>query len=481
MEISSKFTSLFKNIAIFALGSIGTKMIVFLLIPLYTYTLTKSEFGYVELINVLIFIMVPIVSFQLADSVYRFLLDAVEEEKKSIISTTLILLVVSISACGLITFLLSYNEKISAFFKGNISIVFIVGVSTILIGIFKQIARGINKSIAFAATDIIQTILTAISAVYLLYVKNKGIEGYFDSLIIANIISLIVLLIWIKIWRYIDFKEFNRECAKDLLKYGLPLVPNVLAWWFINASDRFVLANYTNFETIGLYSLAFKYAGILMVFSTIFNLAWQTTANSLKKSDEKEIIFSKVFKGYYVFFVFVSTFMLIFGKTALGIIATQDYYESWVFIPLLLSANFCIIMSGFYSVAHLLAKKTNKIFYSTLIVGTLNIILNLLLVPKFGAQASAFSTFVSCLVMWIIRIKDTKKYINIVIDVKHLAGNLIVPMFIGSLQFLYIDSLIYWVVSSGFVIILLMINFNVLKQIKPMITIVTQKLKNRFN
>ncbi|KAB7679816.1 oligosaccharide flippase family protein [Bacillus sp. AS_5] len=470
-----------KNIIVFAFGSFGTKIIAFLLIPLYTHTLTKGEFGYIELINVLVFILVPIISFQLSDASYRFLLDASDDkERGKIISSTIIVILFSTIIFGIVSYFISQSSVNDDILQDRSILVFWVCISAMFIGVFKQIARGIEKSMAFAATDILQTTLLASGAIYLLHTKGMGVDGYFYSLIFSNVFSICILVTWIKIWRYVRLSLYSSVYAKEMLKYGAPLVPNVLAWWFINASDRFILVEYTNFDTVGLYALAFKYASILMIFSSIFTLAWQTTANQLYKSSENKAIFSKVFKVYYVFFVAVSIFMLLVQKPIVKVIATPDYFGSWVYIPFLLGANFFVVMAGFYSVTHLLAKRTASIFYSTLVVGLLNIILNIAFVPKFGAVASAVGTCISCFAMWIIRIIDTRKYIDVVIDKIHLSKNLVLFAIAGVIQYLNMDIMVYIMISCMIVIMMLLTNYSLLKECVSIVKELILKLKARL-
>lgn len=210
-----------KNIIVFAFGSFGTKIIAFLLIPLYTHTLTKGEFGYIELINVLVFILVPIISFQLSDASYRFLLDASDDkERGKIISSTIIAILFSTIIFGIVSYFISQSSINDDILQDRSILVFWVCISTMFIGVFKQIARGIEESMAFAATDVLQTTLLASGAIYLLHTKGMGIDGYFYSLIFSNVFSICILLIWIKIWRYVRLSLYSSVYAKEMLKYG---------------------------------------------------------------------------------------------------------------------------------------------------------------------------------------------------------------------------------------------------------------------
>ena len=64
-----------KNTALFALNSIGTRIISFLLVPLYTVVFTTSDYGAIDLVSTIATILVPFITINIGESVMRFALD----------------------------------------------------------------------------------------------------------------------------------------------------------------------------------------------------------------------------------------------------------------------------------------------------------------------------------------------------------------------------------------------------------------------
>ena len=87
---------LIKNTALFALGNLGTKIISFFLIPLYTNVLSTEQYGIVDLVVTISTIVVPILSLNIAESVMRFNLDRDADRNK----ITKIGLLVLIAGCA---------------------------------------------------------------------------------------------------------------------------------------------------------------------------------------------------------------------------------------------------------------------------------------------------------------------------------------------------------------------------------------------
>ena len=67
---------LFKNTAIVGIGKISTQVITFFLLPVYTALLSTEEYGIVDLLNTLVMLLVPIISFQIEQAIFRYLVES---------------------------------------------------------------------------------------------------------------------------------------------------------------------------------------------------------------------------------------------------------------------------------------------------------------------------------------------------------------------------------------------------------------------
>ena len=84
-------SQLAKNTLIIAIGKLSTQIISYLLLPLYSSKLDPSEYGIYEFICTVSFFAVPLITMQMEESMFRFLVDCkTDKEKKKIISQTII-------------------------------------------------------------------------------------------------------------------------------------------------------------------------------------------------------------------------------------------------------------------------------------------------------------------------------------------------------------------------------------------------------
>ena len=66
---------LLKNTIIFFIGNFGSKILQFLLVPFYTNILSTSEYGTLDLINVINMVLIPLITFNISESIMRFSMD----------------------------------------------------------------------------------------------------------------------------------------------------------------------------------------------------------------------------------------------------------------------------------------------------------------------------------------------------------------------------------------------------------------------
>ena len=76
-----KYKKLFSNTIIFSIGTFSSKILVFLLVPFYTYHLSEAEYGTVDLITQTANLLIPLVSLGIASAVLRFGLDNAYNKK----------------------------------------------------------------------------------------------------------------------------------------------------------------------------------------------------------------------------------------------------------------------------------------------------------------------------------------------------------------------------------------------------------------
>ena len=84
MKKNSKYGDLSKNTLLFTINSFGSKLITFLLVPLYTNVLSTNDYGTADLMTSTAQLLIPLLTLNIQDAVLRFSLDKTKDPKKII-------------------------------------------------------------------------------------------------------------------------------------------------------------------------------------------------------------------------------------------------------------------------------------------------------------------------------------------------------------------------------------------------------------
>lgn len=400
--------------SIYAIGTIGIKLITFLLIPLYTYYLTRSEMGFFDIAITSILLLVPITTLDLRDGAFRFLIDnSAQLEKKEVINFIISILIRSSIFIAIIGIILYFFITIP-YYPVLILTLSVYSVYEVMI----QVVRGVGATKLFVTLGIINTLIIGIFSIIFLVFFEWGILSVFYANIISRILSLIIIESRLKLFSEFlkDKGAYTKKSAQTLLKYTIPLLPNVIAWWLIDGASKFFIENYWGLEYNGIYSVAVRFSNMLQIIVTIFYQTWQETAIKEKNSHDRDVFFSKVFNLYFLILSIGSVILSIGLKVIYPYIIDIKFQESIIYIfPLFISVIF-YALSAFLDMAYQCSKQTKRGLPSILSTALLSILLNIILIKSWGLSGAIFSTISSYLFLLVYRIFDTRFYFNIKIN-----------------------------------------------------------------
>lgn len=447
------YKKLMNNSIIFAIGNLGSKVISLLLVPLYTYHLTTAEFGTVDIIVTTTRLLMPIISLSIFDAVLRFIMDKTYDNSDVI---TLSVKATILGSAVLLT-LLPILEMLNVF-SGYLVYMYMVLVAQSFESIFSQYARAIGKLKIFATNGILMSLVLAISNVFFLVYIKAGIEGYLFSIVVSNIISILYLLKSLKIKFSFKTIGFKSALFKEMLNYSIPLIPNALMWWTMSASNRYILLYSIGASANGLFAVAQKIPTLLSVVSSIFAQSWQLSAIEEYESKERSHFYSKVFKNYSILMFISVSVILVVIKLLLKVSLAEEYFIAWEVVPFLLFGSMFNSFSVFLGSNYIAAKETKGVFKTTIYGTFVTIIIGAVLIPLLGVKGAGISIMMSSMVMWIVRMYDTKKYIEMTLEINIIIKNISILIIQSSLLYLNLSSLMELVIGFIFFILMLVVN-----------------------
>lgn len=395
-----------KNTLLFALNSIGTRIITFLLVPLYTKAFATDEYGGIDLVTTIATLFIPIITINIGEAVMRFCLDE-SADKDKIINVGVVVSCFSLIAGTSIFGIIRLFPQITI----NIWIIYLYCITQGLYQIFSCTLRGQEKLLHFAIGNIITTFLSAILNIVFLIVLKLGINGYFLSYIIANFVAGCYCFVVGNVSTSIKKFVLDKALMKQMAKYSIVLVPNSLMWWVMNSSDHVMVITMINVAANGIYAVSYKIPSILSVMASVFNQAWSYSAIHEDKSIDREAFTNNMYDKLVRFQILITVGLMCIMRPLMRVYVESAYYEAWKYTPYLLTGNFFLTMGTFLSTSYTVNKDSKGFLYSGSIGAIINISLNLLLIPRMGIHGAALATCISYICVFMYRFYDTKKYI----------------------------------------------------------------------
>lgn len=410
----SKYKKLIEDTFIFALGSIGSKAIVFFLVPLYTNVLTSEQYGTADLVLTFSQLLMPLVCLAIYNAIIRFGL----ENKNKPEDTLLVGLVVWLNGCIVLFLCLPVVSiyKPIAPWKWYLYLYVCFNLLFIIVQNYLKVK---NLNLKYSIVSILQIALLAALNILLLVVCKAGIQGYLLSNVMACCVATLIAVFVGGIIPDIRKARFDKELLIQMIKYSSPLILNNIAWWVIQSSDKIMIEAYVGTAALGVYTVATRIPSLINVIVSVFQEAWNISSIVEMDSGNDDDFYSNVFQFYTVGVFFLCIVINAIVKPFMRIYVGKDFYEAWKLVPLLVvSAAAFSAVSAFYGSMYGALKKSLNNMFSTLMAAIVNIVMNYFFIHYIGVLGAVLGTLVSYLILEIVRMIDVKRYVKIKIDYK---------------------------------------------------------------
>ena len=458
--MEGKYRYLLKNMGLMTISSFASKILSFILVPLYTAILTTDEYGTYDIYTTTAFLLIPLLSVCISDAVLRFALD--KENEPSEVFSIGIMFYVRACVCVSILVVVNYIFGIIKVFNQYpiffLSYYFLCLLSDIL----TQFARGLERISDVAISGILSSVTTISLNILFLLIIPLGIDGYFIANISAFGITALYLFLRLHAWKYVKC-HVTKDLKNKMVACSSPLILNQIGWWINNASDRYIVTWLCGTAANGIYSVAYKIPSLLSVFQTIFNQAW--TLSAVKElNEEASHFYTNIYKIYNCGLVIVCSILIAADKIIARLLFANDFYEAWKYAPYLMLAVVFGSLSGLLGGIFTAAKDSKVIARTTAVGASVNTILNVIFVYIVGPIGAAIATLISYILVWIVRLRKAKRAVIIDICLPRDIVSYIIMVFQAIILFISNNLFLYALETVAF-LFLIIIYFNDLKVI----------------
>lgn len=418
----NKYNTLMSNTLLISMGTFGSKILVFLMVRFYTGYLTPSDYSTADLITQTANLLFPVISVGIADGVFRFVMDE-NSDKRSVFTLGFRCITVGSLAFFLIAPLLRLVED----FKGYVWLIVVYTIAYCYHSLCVNFLRGVGKTGLFALQGIINTSLVIVFNIAFLAFFDMGITGYVLSVVLADTLSTVFLVVKEKLWNAFTLHP-QKGILKPMLKYSIPLIPTTVFWWITSVSDRYMVNEIIGSDANGLYAVAYKLPTILTLVSTMFMQAWQYSAVVEAKEDKTEHakFFETVWRSFQAVMFLCGSGIIALTKPMMKVLTASEFYGAWKYVPLLSVAMVFTAFTSFMGTVYTLNKNSMMSFLTAFIGAGSNIALNLIIIPKIGVQGAAIATVASYMLVFAVRCVSVKRYIPFKLYVPHIIINTLI-------------------------------------------------------
>ncbi|MBO5057593.1 MAG: oligosaccharide flippase family protein [Lachnospiraceae bacterium] len=415
MQEKNKNRELISGTVIYAIGGFGTKILSFLFVPLYTYYILPAEMGVYDLIITTVSLLTPVVTIQIGDAAYRWLIGE-EGRREDYLGVAYKLLFWHIAVIAIVLFVIEQFTEYP-----YVGYFFFILTGSAVFNTVQKMLRGVKNQKLFAGSGIVYTaVFLALNMIQICFM-GRGMEGMLLSSAAAYWAGTFAALLGEKGVRYFPGKELfcRRQIEKEMIRFALPLIPNQLSWWVVNWSDRYIVKTFLGNEWNGIYSISYKFPTVLQSVLSLFTNSWQDVSIADKEENQGSY-YSQVFDQYSVLVFSLVLMAIPISKLYVHLFMSKQYQASADYIAFLYLGSAFQSFAAYFGAGYLKSGNTRGASMTSIYGALVNIAVNLLLIHSWGLQAAAFSTFLGFLVMWIVRVKQTKKSLEISLNYKRL-------------------------------------------------------------
>lgn len=414
--MSKREETLAKNTLVFAIGNIASKLLQVLLVPFYTRVMTGEEFGTVDLLQAAVSLLLPISVLSIFESVFRFAMEK-DCDRRAVLSIGLLFTALGSAVMCLAG--LVFQRFLDPLF---VWLVIANTAANALWTLVSQYTKAVGKSGLFSAANVLMTFLVLLLNILFLVVFRMGVTGYMLGYTLSALLATLFLIPFLGKDFAVGLGGVTSKLVKQMLFFSVPLVLNGICWWISSFTDRIMITAFLGTEQNGIYAAASKVPNLLSVIATIFYQAWQISANEEFGQRDGAVFYSETFQRLSAVTFLLASGLTLFCRPINAVFLGAGFSSAWKLMPPLIIMTTCFAFCQFLNSVYSANKDTRMALVTNLICVIVNVILNWFMIPRWGAYGAAVATAVSYVVLFAVRVIDTRRILPLRYDWGKILG-----------------------------------------------------------
>lgn len=399
--------------AVYSVGSVLGRLGAFLLLPLYTHSLSLAEYGMLELLYAASSVASALIGAGLAHTALRFYYDEAPESRGRIITTALLLSFAASVTVGCVCAL--FAEPVGSVLLGDegrgvlIQLMLAVIVFELSSEICFAYCRVREWALLYVSLGLLRLLAQVGTSIYLVGYLDLGVEG----VMISNLISVFA------VWLFLCVRVL-RDCGLgiaaarigEMYRYSMPLALRALVGIAASNVDKLFLRTFVSVEAVAIYGLGQKFAQILR-FAVIepFQIGYGPFRFSIMKRDDAKEVQRRVAVIYALGSTFAALLLAAFTPMVIQLMSPQEYWSAAQVTSIAVIATTTTGLSYCFETGLLIHKSTSMLLKLSVVNLIVSVILQLIMVPTLGVMgATIAATLLAILNAVMVHVFANRKY-----------------------------------------------------------------------
>jgi O-antigen/teichoic acid export membrane protein len=410
------------------LGKIGTDFLkywptmilpaimAFVTVPIYTHTFTAADYGYYILVNSAIMLASTIGVSWIETAVLRFFAEYKRRAALDVLITTvgatlvLSLLIVVIFAKSVLSVLPLESETLSDLLDAGLWVLVTTGCLRALLTVLRAGVRATEYAILQSINIVGAVLLGLFFAIGL----RVGIVGLMYGTGLMALMLVPIVMLRLPVLPYVKLGRMSKALLKELAIYGFPMAPTLLGNWVLSLSDRYILEHFRTPAEVGWYSVSYALSEkiLLLPFSALMFSAMPILIAGWERGDRPQVIdgLKDLTRWYLLVACPILVGISVLAEDLVGLLVADEFIQGYLIVPYVAMGIFLWGLAQYVTRTFVLLKKSSTFMLIVLLSSAINIVANLLLVPRWGFIGAGISTVVGYGFMLILALVLERSY-----------------------------------------------------------------------
>lgn len=388
----------FRHAAIYSGAAVMGRMISFIMLPLYAHLLRGTGYAIIGMIDVGLGFLVGLLSYGVQASLVRLYHDEPDTHRKASIVTTGTFLVAMASLALALPAALG-ARPISGFLLGdeNLSRFLIMGLGTFVLDMIGQGASAWllirSKSWLFSGVSLIRLFVGLGLNIYLIVIRDMGLDGYFLSGLVTSFISS---TIFVAIMLRDCGRRYDVAQARTIVTFVAPLIPGAVVSYFSRQVERVAVRFQVNLDALAILEMGYKFPVLLaQLIAEPFMQSWNTRRFEMAEQPGAPVRIGRMFTYFLFLMILAGLVLAAVIRPLLQVLTPPEFHPAYriariEIISAILNASYYHLSFGI-----IYAKHTGLFARIRIWSSIAKILLSLLFVGHWGVAGAAISAAVT--------------------------------------------------------------------------------------